>query len=123
MEALTLTVMANGVLQHSPPRLEMLSQLPPSAVYTAELKVKFVPVLATCQDLRQRIRAALGHGEIDRIHLREDIGSHGDADRDGHFVTCGLQHDLAVKGPGRQSAGGQGAGRDRHADRGRRGAT
>src|ERR1039458_5660986 len=38
--------MANGVLQHSPPRLEMLSQLPPVPGYTAELKVKLVRGLA-----------------------------------------------------------------------------
>src|ERR1700684_3138790 len=41
--------MASGVAQHSPPRLEIVSQLPPFPVYTAELKLKFVPVLATAR--------------------------------------------------------------------------
>jgi len=40
------TVRASGVAQQSVPRLERVSQLPPDAVYTAELKKKFVPVLA-----------------------------------------------------------------------------
>src|ERR1700688_3062526 len=39
--------MAPGVVQQSLPRLEMLSQLPPDAVYTAELKLKLVPALTT----------------------------------------------------------------------------
>src|SRR5260370_3277276 len=39
--------MASGVAQQSVPRLEMLSQLPPDAVYAAELKKKFVPALTT----------------------------------------------------------------------------
>ena len=91
-------------------------------VYTAELKVKFVPVLEIARICGSGIRASLQHGEVDRIHLREDIGPHGDADWNGHLspVVCNI--DLAVVGPGRQSAGGQEAGVDRYADRGRRGA-
>src|SRR5438270_507015 len=45
VDAFTLTVMASGVVQQPLPRLEMLNQLPPDAVYTAELKLKFAPVL------------------------------------------------------------------------------
>ena len=37
----------SGVAQHPPPRLDILNQLPPVEVYTAELNKKFVPVLAT----------------------------------------------------------------------------
>src|ERR1700680_4976512 len=46
VEALTLTVMASGVAQQSVPRFEMLSQLPPDAVYADGLKKKFVPARA-----------------------------------------------------------------------------
>ena len=42
-------MIASGVAQHSPPRLEMVNQAPPDAVYTAELNEKFVPVLATAR--------------------------------------------------------------------------
>jgi hypothetical protein len=41
------TVRVSGVTQQSVPGLERVSQAPPEAVYTAELKLKFVPVLAT----------------------------------------------------------------------------
>ena len=48
MEALMmLRVSASGVAQHPPPRFDILNQLPPVEVYTAELNKKFVPVLAT----------------------------------------------------------------------------
>ena len=73
VEALTLAMMASGVLQHSPPRLEMLSQLPPFRGVYRRTECEVRAGAHHGQDLRQRIRAALGHHETDAIQLAEDL--------------------------------------------------
>jgi len=68
VEALTLTVTFSGVTQQSVPRLEKVSQVPPEAVNTAELKLKFVPVLAIANT-------------CGRIYLAQNVSAHYDTDR------------------------------------------
>ena len=47
MVALTVAVMLSGVLQHSMPEGEIVSQAPPVPVAADALKVKLLPVLET----------------------------------------------------------------------------
>src|ERR1035438_1943316 len=82
--------------------------------YDFGIKVKGGAGAGDGQHLRQRVRAALRHGEGDRIHLPEHIGPHDDAHGNSARVTGGLKFHLAAVSTRNQSRAGQLLSRDSH---------